>query len=69
MVTIDFKIAALMDLQARNLIPTEFALPVTVVRGTVPGGTLLAYQLFVIRAVEITDEGAAHVLVNVHQNK
>lgn len=65
------RFAALMDLQARNLLPREFVLPVTVVRGTVPGGTLLAYQLFVNRAVEIRDEGAANVLniANIHQIK
>ena len=62
------RVAALRALQARNLLPREYALPVTVLRDAVPHDLILAFQGFANRPVghthECVDELFARLLEN-----
>ena len=50
------RVAALRALQARNLIPREYALPVTVLQDALPETLILAFQGFANRPVGHTHE-------------
>ena len=62
------RFAAVLALQARNLLSREYALPVIVIRDTVPRENLYAYQCFVNLPIGHTNESADYVFANVNRN-
>ena len=60
------RFAALLGLQARNLLPREYALPVVIVRDTVPRERLYAFQCFLNMATGHTNERVDHTFANVN---